>query len=313
MRFTLQETETFLTNVIGSVSAHEAAGTLLERTEGWIAVLRLAALSLRNTSDRTAFIERLRHYSDRSVSSYLVEEILNQQTPAVQVFLERTSILDQFCAELCAAILGNDVSQGQMRATLDWLERSNIFLVALDDRQGWYRYHHLFQQLLQKQLQERMSKDEIAMLHKRASGWYADQGLIEEAIKHALAGGDEPSAKQLVEAQFFQSFGQEQLVQREHWLGLLPEDQILSSPILLFARALNLEAHGQLKDIPHVLTTAEQLLETSNSSSRDLDDPHRRLLHALIAFLWSEIHYFTGQAQMSLEARPVRAGIARAG
>ncbi len=301
LRFTLQETETFLTSAIGSVAAHEAAGTLQERTEGWIAVLRLAALSLRNTPDRTAFIERLRHYSDRSVSSYLVEEILNQQTPAVQVFLERASILDQFCAELCAAILGNDVSQGQMRATLDWLERSNIFLVALDDRQGWYRYHHLFQQLLQNQLQERMSKDEIAMLHKRASGWYADQGLIEEAIKHALAGGDEPSAKQLVEAQFFQSFGQEQLVQREHWLGLLPEDQILSSPILLFARALNLEAHGQLKDIPHVLTTAEQLLETSNSSSRDLDDPHRRLLHALIAFLWSEIHYFTGQAQMSLE------------
>ena len=90
-------------------------------------------------------------------------------------------------------------------------------------------------------------------------------------------------------------------MQMEHWLGLLAQEQIQSSPVLLFARALNLEAHGQLKDIPHVLTTAEQLLETSNSSSRDPDDPHRRLLHALIAFLWSEIHYFTGQAQMSLE------------
>jgi LuxR family maltose regulon positive regulatory protein len=301
LRFTLEETETFLTSVIGSVVAHEVAGTFQERMEGWIAVLHLAALSLRNTSDRVAFIERLRHYSDRSVSSYLVEEILIQQTPAVQVFLERTSILDQFCAELCAAILDNDASQGQMQATLDWLERSNIFLVALDDRRGWYRYHHLFQQLLQHCLQEHSSTEELATLHRRASAWYAAQGLIEQAIEQALVAGDVSGATHLVEAQFFQSFGQEQLVQREHWLGLLPEDQILSSPILLLARAFNLEVHGQLKDIPHVLTTAEQLLDTSNRSSCDLDDSQRRLLHALIAFLWSEIHYFTGQAQMSLE------------
>ena len=118
LRFTLEETEAFLTSVIGSVAAHEAAGTLQERTEGWIAVLRLAALSLRNTSDRTAFIERLGHYSDRSVSSYLVEEILSQQTPAVQVFLEWTSILDQFCAELCAAILDNELLK--VRCKLPW-------------------------------------------------------------------------------------------------------------------------------------------------------------------------------------------------
>jgi len=301
LRFTLEETEAFLTHELGSVAAYESAVALEERTEGWIAVLRLAALSLRSTSDRTAFIDRLRSYPDRSISSYLVEEILSQQTPAVQELLERTSILEQICAGLCVAVMGNEDSQEHMQATLDWLVHSNLFLVPLDERQGWYRFHPLFQQLLQQRLQAHSSTEELATLHRRASAWYAEQGLIEQAIEHALVAGDMSGATHLVEAQFFQSFGQEQLVQREHWLGLLPEEQILSSPILLFARALNLEVHGQLKDIPHVLTTAEQLLETSESSSRDLDDPQRRLLHALIAFLWSEIHYFTGQAQMSLE------------
>jgi len=302
LRFTLEETEAFLAGVIGSAAAHEAAGILQERTEGWIAVLRLAALSLRNTSDRTVFIKRLGHYSDRSVSSYLVEEILNQQTPDVQAFLERTSFLDQFSAELCAAILDNDASQSQMQATLDWLERSNIFLVALDDRQGWYRYHHLFQQLLHQQLQERMSKDEIAMLHRRASAWYADQGLLEEAIKHTLAGGDESSARQLVEAQFFRAFEQEQLVWMEHLMHLLPEEHIQDSPILLVARVWIIQAQGQLKDMPRWLTAAEQLLAISDSDVRDQGNLQSRSLHALIATWWSHFQYFTGQTQASLES-----------
>ena len=301
LRFTLEETEAFLTYDLGSVAAHESAVALEERTEGWIAVLRLAALSLRNTSDHAAFMERLRSYPDRSISSYLVEEILSQQTPAVQKLLEQTSMLEQFSAELCVAVMGNEVSQEQMQSTLDWLVHSNLFLVPLDERQGWYRFHHLFQQLLQQRLQAHSSTEELATLHRRASAWYAEQGLIEQAIEHALVAGDVSGATYLVEAQFFRSFGQEQLVQLERLLGLLPEEQIQSSPVLLFARALNLEAHGQLKDLPHLLTAAEQLLETSESSSHDLDDPQHRLLHTLIAFLWSEFHYFTGQAQTSLE------------
>ena len=302
LRFTLEETEAFLTRELGSVAAHESAAALEERTEGWIAVLRLAALSLRSTSDRATFMERLRSYPDRSISSYLVEEILSQQTPAEQELLERTSILEQICAGLCVAVMGNEDSQEQMQATLDWLVHSNLFLVPLDERHGWYRFHHLFQQLLQQRLQAHSSTEELATLHRRASAWYAGQGLIEQAIEHALVAGDVSGATYLVEAQFFRSFGQEQLVQLERWLRMLPEEQIQSSPVLLFARAWILQAHGQLKDLPHLLTTAEQLLETSNSSSRDLDDPQRRLLHALIAFLWSQFHYFTGQAQMSLES-----------
>jgi LuxR family transcriptional regulator, maltose regulon positive regulatory protein len=288
--------------VLGSVAAHETAGALEERMEGWIAVLRMAALSLRNTSDRAAFIKRLRHYPDGSVSSYLVEEILSQQTSAIQKFLEQTSILEQFCGELCAAILYSNASNGQVQATLDWLERSNLFLVPLDERQGWYRFYHLFQQLLQKQLQAQKSEAEIATLHRRASVWYAEQGLIEEAIGHSLAAGDTSSAAHLVEAQFFWAFEQEQLVQMERWLRLLPEEQIQGSPILLFARVWILQARGQLKELPRLLTAAEQLLEASSIGGRNRDDPHSRLLRALIATAWSQFQYFTGQTQASLES-----------
>ncbi len=302
LRFTLEETQAFLSRVLGSVAAHETAVALQERTDGWIAVLRLATLSLRGTPDQAAFMHRLRHYSDRNVSSYLVEEILSQQAPAVQELLLQTSILEQFCAELCTAILGSDASHKQVQATLDWLERSNVLIIPLDERQGWYRFHHLFQQLLQQRLQARISTEELATLHRRASVWYAAQGLIEEAIKHALVAGDLSGAAQLVEAQFLWALEQEQLAQMEHWLGLLPEEQIQGSPGLLLARAWNLQARGQLKDLPRLLTTAGQLLDTRGRGTSDPDDQHSRIIRALLAIFWSLYQFFTGQIQASLQS-----------
>ena len=141
LRFTLGETEAFLARVLGQEVAHETAMALEERTDGWIAVLRLTALSLRSAPDIAADMERLRHSPDRSVSSYLMEEILSRQAPFVQELLERMSMLEQFCAELCVAVMRNDASNAQVQATLDRLERSNLFLVSLDERQGWYRFH----------------------------------------------------------------------------------------------------------------------------------------------------------------------------
>jgi LuxR family maltose regulon positive regulatory protein len=302
LRFTLEETEAFLMRMLGNELANGIVAALEEQTEGWIAVLRLAALSLRNTFDRATFMERLRSYPDRFISNYLMEEILSQQVPLVQEFLVQTSILEQFCAELCVAILGSDTSYEQVQATLDWMERSNVLIIPLDERQGWYRFHHLFGQLLQQRLQGHISKEELATLHRRASAWYAEQGLIEQALEHALTAGDVSGATQLVEAQFLPAFKQEQMVQVERWLRALPEEQIQGSPSLLIARAWLLQMHGQLKDLPHSLTTAELLLATSDSSARDLDDPQRRLLHALIATIWSQFQYFTGQVQASLES-----------
>ena len=105
--------------------------------------------------------------------------------------------------------MGSDASDEQVQVTLEWLERSNLFLVPLDERLGWYRFHHLFQGLLQQRLQERLSQEEIALLHRRASAWYAEQGLLEEALEHALEAGDGREAARLVEAQFFRASEQE--------------------------------------------------------------------------------------------------------
>ncbi|HEX6551657.1 MAG TPA: LuxR C-terminal-related transcriptional regulator [Ktedonobacteraceae bacterium] len=302
LRFTLQETQAFLARVLGKEAAYETAMALEERTEGWTAMVRLAALSLRNSSDAASFMQRLRHSPDRNMSRYLVEEVLDQLTPAVQELLVRTSMLDQFCAELCAVVMGSDASKAQVQATLEWVERSNLFLVSLDERQGWYRLHHLFQQLLEQRLREHASTEEVATLHRRASAWYTGQGLIDEALKHALAAGDVSSAAQLVEAHFLWAFEQEQWAQLEHWLRLLPEEQIQGSPGLLVARAWIVLTHGQLADFPRLLTAAERLLATTDSGASDMGNQKSRLLHALIAIFWSQFQYRTGQAQASLES-----------
>jgi LuxR family maltose regulon positive regulatory protein len=302
LRFTLEETEAFLARVLGNEATQEIAVALEEWAEGWIAVLRLAALSLRNTSDHMAFTERFRHYPDRLVSNYLVEELLAGLAPAVQELLMRISILEQFCAESCTAILGTDTSHEQVQATLEWLERSNVLIIPLDDHQGWYRFHHLFKQLLEQRLQARISTEELATLHRRASAWYAEHGLIEQAIEHALAAGDTPEAARLVEAQFLWAFEQEQLAQMEHWLGLLPEEQIQGSPGLLIARVWILQARGQLQDLPPLLTAAEQLIGTNGSSASDADNPQSRLLHVLIAIFWGLYQFFTGQVLASLQS-----------
>jgi LuxR family maltose regulon positive regulatory protein len=302
LRFTLQETQYFLTGVLGYDLASEAAERLEERTEGWIAMLRLAAFSLHSISDHKVFIEHLNSYPDDSMSSYIVQEVLDQQSPAVQELLVRTSFLKQFSAELCAITIDSDVSPTDVQATLNWLEHANVFLVSLDEHHEWYRYHHLFKPLLQQRLRERVSREEVAVLHQRAIAWYSEQGLIDQAIDQAIAAGYAKVATQLVESQFFRAFEQEQLVQMEHWLRLLPEEQIQNSPILLIAKVWILQARGQLKDLPHLLRAAEQLLGNNGNKGNDHDDKSTKLLYAFIEIAWSHFQFFTGQMQASLKS-----------
>ena len=313
LRFTLEETEAFLNHELGKGVAHETVVSLEERTGGWIAILRLAVLSLRNTSDVATFMEQLRSYADHSIRSYLVEEVLAQLAPAVQELLVKTSVLEQFCAELCTAIIGGDTSYEQVQATLNWLERSNLFLVPLDERQGWYRFHHLFQQLLRQRLQAHSSTEELAMLHRRASAWYAEQGLIEQAIEHALEAGDVSGAASLVEAQFLPAFEQEQWVQMDYWLRLLPEEQIQGSPVLLVARAWMLQAHGRAHRHSSLLTICRVALSNRSTAVRVMRTTRQsRLLHALIAIAVEPIPVLYRAGAGEPGKCPLRAGMAPA-
>jgi ATP/maltotriose-dependent transcriptional regulator MalT len=236
LRFTLDEIEAFLTQMLENEVTQETASVLGEVTDGWIALLRLVILSLRKVADREAFIEHLRNSPEEYVSDYLVDEVLNQQNFVVQAILMRMSILEQFCIGLCVAIMGEDADLEQVRDALEWLEHSNIFLVPLDDLQGWYRYHHLFKMLLRQRMLKSVSAKELATLHQRASTWYAEQGLIEEALRHALEAGDAAGAAHLIESQFLPMRERERWILMERWLHLLPEEQINNSPTLLCAR-----------------------------------------------------------------------------
>src|SRR5437588_1844783 len=193
LRFTDSEAAAFLNQVMGlSLSAADIA-VLEDHTEGWIAGLQLAALSMQGHQDVPGFI-RVFAGDHRYIVDYLVEEVLQRQPDAVRSFLLQTSILDRLSGSLCDAVTGQE--EGNVR--LEALERGNFFVVALDDQRHWYRYHHLFAEVLSAHLMAEQP-DQVSTLHRRASGWYAQNGSVADAIRHALAAEDFGRVADLVE------------------------------------------------------------------------------------------------------------------
>src|SRR5437879_9823247 len=168
-------------------------GSAGEAQEGWIAALQLAALSMQGRKDPTSFIASFAG-DDRYIVDYLVEEVLQRQPDTVRTFLRDTSILERLSGPLCDAITGRDDG----KAMLEALERANLFVVPLDDRRRWYRYHHLFADVLRARLLDE-HPDHVPDLHGRASAWYQHNGEPSEAIRHSLAAEDFPRAAELVE------------------------------------------------------------------------------------------------------------------
>ena len=188
LRFSVPEVAAFIERTLGTSLAAEAVAVLAEKTEGWAAGLRLAMLTLRHSGDVDSHLAGL-HAENRHVIDYLMREVLSHVPPAIENFLLKTSILDQMSASLCEVVIGPEDPDCQPQAYLAWLEQAGMFTVALDTRDQWYRYHHLFQGLLRDRLEAQHSAEAIATLHARASAWYGRQGLIEAALQHALAGG----------------------------------------------------------------------------------------------------------------------------
>ena len=200
LRFTPAEAADFLNQVMGLNLSAEDIAALETRTEGWIAGLQLAALSMQGHQDTTSFIKSFTG-SHHFVLDYLVEEVLQQQSESVQTFLLRTSILDRLCGPLCDAVLLDPPASGQ--ETLEYLEHANLFIVPLDNERRWYRYHHLFAELLRQRLHQSASSGNeeagVAEYHIRASQWYEDNDLMLEAFHHAAAANDIERAERLME------------------------------------------------------------------------------------------------------------------
>jgi LuxR family transcriptional regulator, maltose regulon positive regulatory protein len=230
LRFTADETAAYLGGTSGvelSSADIEALGT---RTEGWIAALQLAALSLQGRDDPAAFVAQFAG-DDRFVVDYLADEVLEQQPDDVRRFLVETSILNRLTAPLCAEVTG----RSDARSLLAELERSNLFLVALDDRRQWYRYHHLFGDVLRARLVDERP-DRGAELHRRASAWFEATGDPAEAIRHATAAGDVVRAAELVELALPALRQTRQDATLRAWLDALPDEVFTDRPVLSLGR-----------------------------------------------------------------------------
>ncbi|MBN1370654.1 MAG: hypothetical protein JW987_01745 [Anaerolineaceae bacterium] len=241
LRFTPAEAAEFLNHVMGLKLSETDVAALEARTEGWIAGLQLAALamqaplSLQGQKDTASFIQSFTG-SHRFVLDYLLEEVLNQQPPEIQAFLLRTSILNRLCGPLCDAILEAPPVSGQ--ATLEALEHANLFLVPLDNQRRWYRYHHLFSDLLRQRLDtlppsgERRREKAAGDLHLRASQWHEDNGDLAEAFHHAHAARDFERAARLAEAAWPGMQGSFQSAAWVGWAKKLPEPVVYARPVL---------------------------------------------------------------------------------
>ncbi len=253
LRFTAAEAAKFLNEVMNLNLSAEDIDALETRTEGWIAGLQLAAISMQGHKDTSSFISSFTG-SHRFVLDYLLEEVLHQQPESVKTFLLRTSILERLCSSLCEAVMHDSSNNGQ--EMLEHLENLNLFLIPLDDKRQWYRYHHLFADVLQAQ------SNQSSDLHKRASEWFAQNNMPSDAIRHAFAAEDFGRAASLIERAWpaiHRSFFQSPVFLS--WVKSLPDELVRARPVLSTGYAWALLDIGELEAAEEKLRDAEIWLD----------------------------------------------------
>jgi LuxR family maltose regulon positive regulatory protein len=281
LRFTPSEAADFLNQTMGLNLSAEDIAALENRTEGWIAGLQLAAISMRGQQDATRFIQSFTG-THRFVLDYLVEEVLQQQSERVKNFLLGTSILDRMCGSLCEAVLLESSASGQ--ETLEHLERANLFIMSLDNERRWYRYHHLFGSLLRQRQGQSLTPEEIARYHIRASEWHEKNGDEAEAFHHAVAARDFNRAARVAETAW-ESMNQS--FQSAAWLGWvkqLPEELIRSRPVLCTQIAWGFMDASEVDASESRLRDAERCLEGPSDKMVVVNEAQFRALPARIAF-----------------------------
>lgn len=304
LRFTPAETTTFLNEVMGLNLTQADIANLEERTEGWIAGLQMAALSIRGQSDSAGFIQRFsgRH---RFVLDYLIEEVLHQQDSETQHFLLQTAVLDRLCAPLCDAVV--ETPQSPSQAILNQLETDNLFIIPLDEERRWYRYHHLFADLLRNRLKQQ-HPEVVSSLHKRASDWFTQQNMPRAAIAHALQGGLFAHAADLIE-----QYGEDMLLVSDNatvsgWLDALPEEVWQKRPLLCIYRADTLQWTGQREAVEACLQQAEHALHAQAGHISESDQNqilgHAATIRAHNALTSGNISQVLAMSERALDLLP---------
>jgi LuxR family transcriptional regulator, maltose regulon positive regulatory protein len=284
LRFTADEAAAFLTSMTGLALPDDEVAALEARTEGWVAGLQLAALAMRNHTDHAGFVAAFSG-SNRFVVDYLVEEVLDQLPGHLQTFLLQSAILDRLCGSLCDAVLGvrrwetgdreesahtnpqlltPNSLDSYSQLILDQLERANLFLVPLDDERRWYRYHHLFADVLRARLGGGASASEVTALYQRASAWHEQAGLIGEAVRYALAGQDVERAAALIERHAVKMMlGSGEVFLVRAWVEQLPRSLIHARPRLALVAGFTLALTGQFAAVEQLLVDAAPAFSAS--------------------------------------------------
>jgi LuxR family transcriptional regulator, maltose regulon positive regulatory protein len=300
LRFSSEEMRAFVTSAAGEeehqLATADTLAVLQERTDGWAAGLRLAMLSLQGHPDPQTFLAEFRGTSDY-VMDYLMDQVISQQPAQIVLPLLCSSILDRFCAPLCDAVLAGvpGVIPG---AFMDWIERANLFVTPLDDRREWRRYDHLFRELLLSRLQTQFAPAEIAALHSRASDWFCANGLVDEAIHHALAANDPTRAAQAVEQHVPTSLAREDRVTLERWLRSLPDNIKQKRPALMVAGAWLQHFQGDTPAIDTLLADVESAIAGNESG---LSGDVLRWVQGSVSALWSEYWFSRNGLQRAIE------------
>ena len=298
LKFSKSDITAFLEITAGLSIGEEALANLLQQTEGWAVGLQLVALHLRHVDDPDGFLKELGGGVNH-IREYLGQEVLAERSPLMRDWLLRTSILDTFCPQLCDALradVGTDEgSDFGGRRFVDELQRNNLFAISLDDQQEWFRYHHLCRDFLNNVLLREWDSEEVAGLHARASAWFAEQGLIDEALRHALDSGEVQSAVRLVERYRYDEMNAERWHRLGRWLKMLPPDTVAENPILLTAEAYICDYHGDLATMIALRERAEGLLSTLQPESLA-----RKSIEGELAALKGEQHIISGEVELAV-------------
>ncbi len=307
LRFTPQESADFLASTMGLNVSSEDVARLTMRTEGWIAGLQMAALSMQNTRDVSGFIATFtgsHHY----IFDYLLGEILGQQSPEIHRFLLYTSILDQLSAPLCDAVLCADEKIEPSRSSasiLEELDHSNLFIIPLDHEQRWYRYHPLFAELLKSYLRKN-NPSQIPDLHNRARAWFEEQGMVSDAIRHSFAVNDWERIVRLISANIFALLEQNELTSVARQLESMTNENSSARPWILVGRAWLAAYTGQLSAVEPILKMAETEID-SLSSELELQTlgGHIAAIRAYTNWIGDHRELAAQAAQVALDWLPV--------
>ena len=299
LQLTREEVQQLLTNALGERGTPELANHLTAKTEGWVTGLHLATLVLRQQRDTDLFLQNFSS-ANQYIMDYLLQEVLERQPQAVQNFLLYTAVCDRFCASLCHAL--QDEAPDSMpsiscQEIIESLVQSNIFIIPLDQQGKWFRYHHLFQDLLQYQLAIRTDAQQVALLHLRASRWFADNGLLQEAFDHALAADDVNQIVALIATHRHNLMNQDQWAMLQRWLNSLPQQVINQHIPLLLTEAWLFNRASNYQKIPSIL----QQIETLFAASKTPNAPERLIFQGETAALAAVLQYFAGQGERCIE------------